>query len=350
MSAPVPPSQRSEADLRPSRIALRGGAVAVAASRRRGTTMGSRVSTSRTREAVYPMFLELAKACSTVDTFWQGFFDTMAMGRFPKGVVLRDDCLVHHSRKKTKTFELSQEVRSDWQNVAEFFRNECDIRSKRDWELRRASGEVDIQLTTAQINKRMKKDHANAIPEFTLTLRNRYELSPAEMSEVDVLLRYYSTSNLFRPGDVVYMSSGAIREIKTLVFDEITRRFTITAEAKAPRYAMKETYQDPVAYLTGAPFTKSIERKTGFHSDIRKQLEQMYAVQVAARKKLEEAVISPIPVPAITAKKGRGSAAAAAKKQQLEVVSIANEEAAIITDDDEIESTHHHHRSDDDSS
>ncbi len=257
-----------------------------AAARRRGTTMGSRVVASRNKEPVYPMFLELAKSCAPVDTFWQRFFSTMASGRFPKGVIMRDDCLVHRSRKKTTTFELSAEARSDWQNVAEFFRTTCDIRSERDWELRRASGEVIVQLTTAQINKRVKKEHANAIPEFSLSLKSKYGLTPAEMSDVDVLLRYYSSTNLFREGDVVWGPTGNIREIKTLEFDEETRRFTITAEAKAPRYASKETYQHPVLYLAGAPFTKCVERKGGFDDELRKHLRQFYAPQIAAREKV----------------------------------------------------------------
>lgn len=361
VTAPVGRDAELASQLRPTRTALRGGAAAVAASRRRGATMGSRVATSRSKEAVYPMFLELARACEDIDAYWQRFFDTMATGRFPKGVILRDDCLVHRSRKKTSTFELTPEARSDWQNVAEFFRTTCDIRSDRDWAQRRASGEAVVQLTTAQINKRVKKEHANAIPEFTLTLKTRYSLSPAEMSEIDVLLRYYSTSNLFRPGDVVYGTSGAIREIKTLLFDEATRRFTISAEAKAPRYAMKESYQDAVSYLTGSPFTKPVERKIGFDDEIRKQLRQLYAPQVAAREKAavaaaqeaearlalalggEEEGLKPI-------RKSRQTAAAK-KAAALAAVPVIAEEDVITEDDDvePIEESRHRRHSDDDS-
>ncbi len=342
MSAiPVPSGRDAEAAavLQPSRVALRGGIAADAASRRRGT-MGSRVAAGKTREAIYPMFLDLARQASA-DSFWQGFFMNMAMGKFPKGVILRDDCLVHRSRKKTTTFELSQEARSDWQTVADFFRTTCDILSGADWLQRQPSPEVVVQLTTAQINKRIKKEHANAIPEFTLALKARHNLSPAEMNEVDVLLRYYSSSNLFRPGDVLYGPSGAIREIKTLAFDQVTRRFAITAEAKAPRYTMHETYQDLISYLTAPPFTKPVERKIGFDDEIRKHLRLLYAPQVAAREKAAAAALEKaLPIKSLAARK-------------IVVEPVAED---VVTEDDEVEPmigdehSHRRHQSDDDSS
>jgi hypothetical protein len=299
--------------------------------------MGSRVATSRTKEALFPMFLQLARDCAEVDCFWQRFFNTMATGRFPKGVNLREDCLVHRSRKKTSTFELTAEARSDWDKVAEFFRTTCDIRSERDWLLRRASGEVVVQLTTAQINKRVKKEHANAIPEYTIVLKTRYALTPAEMSDVDVLLRYYSSSNLFRPGDVVYGTSGIIRDIKTLYFDEETRRFTITAEAKAPRYSIKESYQDAISYLSCPPFTKTAEKKGGFDEEIGKQLRQLYAPQIAAREKaaLQEQETK-------TRRKAKKTIPVPLEEPQ-------DEEVVSEGEIDPIEDSHHHHRSDDDS-
>lgn len=333
MAEQVPQGRDAErlAIMQLSKITQRGGA---AVARRRGSTMGSRVTTSKTKEAVYPLFLELSKSCASIDTFWQRFFETMSNGRFPKGVVIRGDCLIHRSRKKTTVFELNAEARSNWQNVADFFRTTCDIRSERDWALRKGNGEVVVLLTTAQINKRVKKEHVNAIPEFTLALKARYGLSPAEMSEADVLLRFYSSSNLFRPGDVIYGANGAIKEIKTLVFDANTRRFSVTAEAKAPRYSMKESYQDPITYLSGNPFTKSVERKIGFDTEIRKQLEQLYAPQIAAREKM--AAIAAMPP---------SSAAAAAIKE---------EDVLMLLDDDEEtparEEKRHHRQSDEDSS
>lgn len=344
MASTVPQGRDAEnaAVLQPSRIAMRGGLAAVAASRRRGATMGSRVATGRIKEAVFPMFLDLAKMCADVDTFWCRFFETMSTGRFPKGIILRDDCLVHRTRKTTVTFELSEEARSDWQNVADFFRINCDIRSERDWELRRIKEEVVVQLTTAEINKRIKKEHANAIPEFALILKKRYSLTPAEMSEVDVLLRYYSSSNLFRPGDVVYGSSGAIREIKTLVFDEDTRRFTVSAEARPPRYATKESYQEPLLYLMGAPFTKPIERSGGFDGEIKKQLRLLYAPQIAAREKALKDSGEGIEIPLLKGKR---------KKAPIQAPPIDED---IIDDDIEEtiveEPTHRRHQSDDDSS
>lgn len=317
--------------LRPTRTALRGGATV---ARRRGTVMGSRVTTSKSKEAIYPMFLELSRSCAEIDTFWQRFFATMATGKFPKGVTLRDDCLIHSTRKTRSTFQLTPENRANWQTVADFFRNTCDIHSKRDWEIRRASGEAVVQLTTAQINKRIKKDHANAIPEYTLVLKARYGLTPSEMNEVDVLLRYYSSSNLFRQGDVVRAPSGAIRDIKTLIFDPTTRRFSITAEAKAPRYSTKEIYQHPVEYLTAPPFTRPVERRVDFDTELRKSLEKIYSEQVAARNR--------VIIPAKSIK----------KKPSQPTPSIA--EDPIISEDDidiePVEETHHRHRSDDDSS
>lgn len=358
LGRPEPPVGREAEQatvFRPSMVAQRGGAAAVAAltaARRRGATMGSRVATGRVKEAVYPMFLELAKEAGKVDAHWKGFFETMAIGRFPKGVILRDDCLVHRARKKTSTFQLSAEARKDWQMVADFFRTVCDIRSNLDWQLRSEAGEVVVQLTTAQINKRVKKQHANAIPEFTLALKKRYVLSPAEMSEVDVMLRYYSTSNLFRPGDVVYNASGAIREIKTLSFDEATRRFTITAEAKAPRYATKESYQDPVAYLSEPPFTKPVQRKIGLDDDIRKQLRQLYSTIVEAREAAARQG-EPKPKPKRSGKKTiplMPAVVVPTVPQPPDTTAIPDE---IVTDDDDdapmMEVKRHRVRSDDDS-
>lgn len=320
-----------EAELKPTKTALRGGATV---ARRRGTTMGSRVTTSKSKEAIYPMFLTLSQACAGIDTFWQRFFATMATGKFPKGVTLRDDCLVHSTRKTRSIFHLTPENRENWQDVADFFRTKCDIHSKRDWEIRRASGEAVVQLTTAQINKQIKKEHANAIPEYTLVLKARYGLSPSEMSEVDVLLRYYSSSNLFRPGDIVRGLGGAIRDIKTLHFDPVTRRFTITEEAKAPRYSTKETYQHIVDYLRAPPFTKAAERKISFDDELRKSLQKIYSDQVAARNKLL-------------------LAAKSMKKKGTQPAPSVTEETVVSEDDvdiEPVEESHHRHRSDDDSS
>lgn len=334
LGKPEPPTGRDAevaAVFRPSLVAQRGGAAsiaALAASRRRGTTMGSRVVTSRIKEPVYPMFLVLSREAAKVDPFWEGFFNTMSMGRFPKGVIMRDDCLVYRARKKTTTFQLNEEARTNWECIAEFFRTTCDIRSQRDWQLRRESGEAVVELTTAQINKRVKKQHANAIPEFTLLLKERHSLSPAEMSEVDVLLRYYSTSNLFRPGDVVYNSTGAIREIKTLIFNEETRQFSFSAEAKAPRYATKETYQDPISYLLGNPFTKPVERKNGFDDDIRKQLRQLYTRSVASDATL------PVAVTSSTGKRIRKKTTAI-PRGEVKVTIDEPVTATVMTDDDE---------------
>jgi hypothetical protein len=249
---------------------------------------------------------------------------------------------VHRTRKKTSTYQLTAESRADWQEVAEFFRTVCDIRSERDWELRRDSGEVVVNLTTAQINKRIKKEHANAIPEFTLTLRTKYELSPAEMSEVDVLLRYYSTTNLFRPGDVILNDNGSIREITTLVFNRRTRQFTISAEADAPRCSMKETYQDIMTYLSGITASKTTERKMSFDDEFRKQQTQLYASQIAAREKAALALTEAAKVPKPRRKKVMSSAP---------IVAAIDEQ--VVTDDDvdiePVEEPRRRHRSDDDS-
>ena len=280
--APVGRDAEAGAAFKPSLAAKRA---AMMASRRRGSTMGSRTTTSRLKEAEYPMFLELAKQCASIDDYWKCFFVTMAAGRFPKGVILRDDCLVYRTAKKTTTFELTPEARSNWQTVANFFRTTCSIRSENDWTIRKQSGEAVVQLTTAMINKRIKKANANAIPEYALTLKEQYSLSLLEMSEVERLLSYFGNANLFRQGDVLYGKNGAIREIKTLLFDPETRRFKMTAEAKAPRYATKESYQGATDYLSRAPFTKPVERAAAFDATIKKQLLSMYAPIVSARAK-----------------------------------------------------------------
>lgn len=290
---PLPPTGREAEDatvLKPSIIAQRGGAAAVAASRRRGglqsngaTTMRSRTTPSRYREPIYPMFLALAKQCTGVDDYWQSFFTSMANGRLPQGVTMQEESLVFKTRKKRSVFHLSEEARGNWELVADFFRNTCGRYSEQDWQnMKQDSVSANFfeeeDLSLGERNKRLKKRLANAIPEFAMILKKRHKLTTAEMSDVDAQLKYYSSNNLFRPGDIVYVegSNTVIKEIKTLVFDPQTRRFKITDEAKGTRYSMKESYQDLISYLKGAPFTKPVERKTSFDDELIKKLKQIY--------------------------------------------------------------------------
>lgn len=253
--------------------------------RRRGTSMGSRMAVSKNKEPVYPQFVQIARSCQSIDTFWSHFFESMATGRLPRSVTMRDDSLIYRSRKTVTALQLTEEVCSDWQNIADFFRKNCNILSSRDWELRAQQQEeanIVVELTTAQINKRTKKARTNAIPEFVLALKAKHSLTHAEMAIVESLLRHYITSNMFAPGDVVYTANNAIREVKTLVFNEATRTFSVTREAKATKTSAKEPYQDVISYLSSPPFTKVSEKGMDIDKMIKKQLELLYGKSATA--------------------------------------------------------------------
>lgn len=225
----------------------------------------------------YLIFEKFAKKCESADSYWSCFFRSLVNGKFPEGVSIKDDFLIYRGRRKTaKMLKLPDP--ENWQSVADFFRQNCEIMSSKDWE-----GEKDkeqniiVSLTTAQINMKKRKERISTIPAYVLELCKKYDLSSEEMLDVETLIRYHFNTRTFRDGDVIYTASGNIKDITALVFDPETRIFTVTREVRASREA-RENYIDTEDYLFGRASIKRLEKRLSFDDEMKKYLRGVYCI------------------------------------------------------------------------
>jgi hypothetical protein len=249
------------------------------------TTMGSRANGKRVKIPLLPVFTKLSESCSEQDPFWKDFFSAMSYGRFYKDVMLRGDYLIYKDDK----IKLTKKNTENWETIADFFRENCNIHSGLDIQKMKSVGKPEVELTSAEIRKRSKKNRETAIPEYVRSLRETYQLTPLEMNDVLTLLKCHSAKGLFGNEDIVYNENGAIKEILTLVFDKETRRFDIIQHSVGGKShsSAKEFYMDTIVYLTQSPFTKIVENNKGmkFDKEMLKQLGQMYVAKAKVKGK-----------------------------------------------------------------
>lgn len=274
----------AERQMRQSRLATHG-----AEAYRPMTAIGSRLPLGR-RDVVYQVFARLAQQVGESDSFWAGLFRTMSHGRLPRNVVINDDRLMFTARRGCVALPLSEEIISDWNRVADFFREHCNYMSDNDWERKRASGAAVAILNTPQINRQRRKARTHALPKFILTMKERFSLSASEMDDLSALLTDYYVAGKYRQEDVICNQNGGIIEIKTLTFNEVSRTFDIKqmksrrrsgSRGAAPRGSSvsKEIYVPALAYLM-RPLHTHVPDKY-FEDFLKKRLKAAYTTRTA---------------------------------------------------------------------
>lgn len=228
----------------------------------------------------YPIFERFAKQCESKDSYWSHFFRSLINGKFPTGVIIKENILTYRSRRKeTKMLELPKP--ENWEVLADFFRQNCEIMSSKDWGGEKDKENVIVSLTTAQINMKKRKERISTIPAYVLEVSKKYDLSSKEMLDVETLVRYHFNARTFRDGDVIHASNGNIKDINVLDFDTKERVFTVTREPRASREA-REHYIDTMDYLFGKASIKKLEKRLSFDDEIKKYLRAVYCITASS--------------------------------------------------------------------
>ncbi len=248
-----------------------------------GTTGGGTVPRQRTSKNSndFPIFNKYAAECEQKDGYWFHFFKSLTGGKFPKGVSTKNNFLIYRiKRKPAKMLELPPP--EEWEKVAEFFRENCKMGSERDWDEERDKENVEVELTTTQINQLKKKERLSIIPLFALELSKRYGLTSSEMLDLESNIRYHFNQRTFKETDIERYPNGNIKDINILVFDEATRTFNVTRETKVSTRETRENYLDTRDYLFGRTHIKRSEKRQSFDDEIKKYLKLVYGFKAGS--------------------------------------------------------------------
>jgi len=191
-------------------------------------------------------------------------------------VSIKDTFLIYRSKRKpAKILEFPPP--EQWQVIADFFRNNCEIMSHNDWKGEKDKENEVISLTTAQINMKKRKERISTIPAYVLEMSKKYNLSSSEMLDLESLIKYHFSIRTFKETDIIHGPNGNIKEISVVEFDEAKRVFKVTREVKTVREA-KEHYIPTIDYLFGLISIKKIEKKLSFDDEMKRQLRLIYGI------------------------------------------------------------------------
>ncbi len=175
------------------------------------------------------------KQCADIsdDPFWRDLFNSGYKGIFPKGITYKNGHLLYGS----KTVQLSDIPSEAYSQITSFYTNMKGIKSKMDIE-RELYQNTQRRLKFTSNNSwsafKSKNVKTILISDYLLSLKEKYSISEEKFKELYTIVRSAITSGNICGKDIE-MEDGTIKNISSLIWDDVQKNFIIKCKAKSAR-------------------------------------------------------------------------------------------------------------------
>jgi len=176
----------------------------------------------RTKEIIYPIFLECCKF--TTDKFWYNTFEDLSYGISPYGTYFSHDLLCCNFKKKTFSYNIiGKNSETIFYEIYELLREKVGLMSETERRVKQLDTEGIIsRLKSARaswgsIKKKNLKDLTIEI--FVSEMKVKYSLSIAQSREIMMFIKLGLVFKSISADDIVYLD-GKIQSINGIEFSE----------------------------------------------------------------------------------------------------------------------------------
>jgi len=172
-------------------------------------------------ELVYPFFIDCCKY--TDDIFWKFVFEDLAYGKTPYGIYLTKNFLCCNYKGKEFSYKIDSKKDSQklFDEVYNILHKKFGLLSKND-KVKRKKMFEDTEIEIQDNNKNWKKIRKksikqNIIEKFSIDMKNKYNLSNAQMKRIFSIIvigLIFKTITF----DRISYSDGQIRDIEGISF------------------------------------------------------------------------------------------------------------------------------------
>jgi len=170
---------------------------------------------------LFPIFLECKEW--TLDPYWKEIFDQCSLGKFPKGIKIKNNSIIVNIKEK-EVFSLEGKSLDVFKTMMNIFKNKLNLISDRDL----SSQKKDVEELKESLKEtydgtwkqiRPKKIKDILLLNYVINCKYKYKLPPEKVNKLYSLIKLGLVFKTITSDDIDY-SDGIIHNIEGINFDD----------------------------------------------------------------------------------------------------------------------------------